>query len=745
MLRDMATNGAGCAPEGEAGGSGGGVANPLSQLADTLLGRGKTVAPGQAAGVPLLGPGDRPGAGAHAGRLGPHRPGGGFLTPEQAARMGVPWRGTEGAPPSRLRQGGGVEGDGAWAAEFQPGPSPPGRGGLDEAWGEALARRPLPPPPGPMASGGPVASTLRNFLHGAPPSRLPPGVQPALGPDDAARLRDRATIVSRHLHSAGRGEAFAEAAVAGLLDSLGIRAAGHSSRGAGGPLHADYVPSLTSRARAEGWASEFAAKPSAAEGWAGEFQGSRAGPSEVAVAAHPIGSAWADEFVTGGQASTSEASERLRADPAARAHSAAVVDELARNADPRFRSSQFFQFMSKMSHGEVMVDRQEATHTQAAGSAWADEFGTHNQLSPAAEEWASAFQPSYPSSHAGTLDAEQAAVSEWAEQFGAGVDLDSGAGVGASWAQDFEREVDQSGLSDAARAPGLSGTHPYSMRPGNAYVDHPDPLSEGKRLFRSGALNDAVLAFEAAVQREGGTSEGGGSGEAWRLLGVTHAENDDDLSAIACMVRALALDPTNLEVLISLGVSHTNELERSEAQGYLRAWMENHPRHRHLTSAFGLGSPVVELFSAAAQEAPDDADLFTVLGVLHNLTGQHDEAVRDFRRALALRPQDYSLWNKLGATCANSARSHESIEAYERALSVKPNYVRAWSNLGIAFANLGQHAESIRHFFRALRLNPDAESVWGYLRVSLGVLGRPDAQALSDSRRLDDLEQMMLQ
>ena len=33
-----------------------------------------------------------------------------------------------------------------------------------------------------------------------------------------------------------------------------------------------------------------------------------------------------------------------------------------------------------------------------------------------------------------------------------------------------------------------------------------------------------------------------------------HAENDDDVQAIAAMARALGADPGNLEVLLSLGV-----------------------------------------------------------------------------------------------------------------------------------------------------------------------------------------------
>ena len=45
------------------------------------------------------------------------------------------------------------------------------------------------------------------------------------------------------------------------------------------------------------------------------------------------------------------------------------------------------------------------------------------------------------------------------------------------------------------------------------------------------------------------------------------------------MDRALDADPGNLEVLLSLGVSHTNELDASEALSYLHRWITAHPTH----------------------------------------------------------------------------------------------------------------------------------------------------------------------
>jgi hypothetical protein len=63
------------------------------------------------------------------------------------------------------------------------------------------------------------------------------------------------------------------------------------------------------------------------------------------------------------------------------------------------------------------------------------------------------------------------------------------------------------------------------------------------------------------------------------------------LQAIAAMDAALRADPADAEVLLSLGVSHTNEMEAAEALGYLQRWLGQHPRHR----------------ASAAASAPPDA------------------------------------------------------------------------------------------------------------------------------------------
>ena len=360
-------------------------------------------------------------------------------------------------------------------------------------------------------------------------------------------------------------------------------------------------------------------------------------------------------------------------------------------------------------------------------------------------------------------EAQRAEGDTWAEEYhddfadeylNGGADLDTA----DDWLNEY-REMTQ-------RIEAAQNSTDYPFEPNNAFLFHDRPLEEGAELLASGMLSDAVLAFEAACQKDGDNIE------AWRLLGTTQAENEKDALAILALNKARMLSPTDLSVLMALSVSHTNEANQTSALAALRSWILANDRFPglaeavaahtadpalHMDEGEAMGGEylfqtatecreVESLFSAAAEMAAGDADVHIGLGILHNLSRSYDQAADNFGAALRLRPDDEKLWNKLGATLANGNRSDEAIGAYNRALDIKPGFVRAQYNLGIAQSNLGDHRSAARQFIRAVVMQQggvvmgdgggdaaqrSTREMWDVLRMTFNLMDRPDLVELA--------------
>lgn len=606
-----------------------------------------------------------------------------------------------------------------------------------------------------------LSGFLRSFLDSsraeAPfhPVQLP---ELGLSQGDKQRIRDRSSIMARHIF-ADRGDEYISAQVNALLHSLDIESdlctwgpqgvrnseleeywneahAGRQGLNQGGqPRYFD---------SSNEWATEFDHQHNGPQNWAHEFQQQQ-------------GNDWVRQFSEEQlqMATRTHVRNHDTENVAALDQTRSLVHTLSQNQDPKFQNSKFLQFVSKMSRGELILeDNQVKSNTNADG--WANEF-TSSQQARAGDNWAAEFtagehhhrgdtwidEYNHPQNQEASTNERwvdefsKLNMQDWADEFG---DQFSNSmlneDMSSNWLDSYEKYVEEQVRGDQKLPP--SSKWVYEFADQNPYVGHPNPLKEGQDLFRRGLLSEAVLALEAEVLKNPDNSEG------WRLLGITHAENDDDRQAISSMVRARDADPTNLEVLLSLGVSHTNELEQQEALKYLRGWLQHHPRYGRLLPVDQVETlnhaEVAQLFHEAAQMSPGDGDVHTVLGVLYNLSREYDKAIGSFQTALKLKPKDYSLWNKLGATQANSNRSAEALHAYQEALDLKPNYVRAWSNMGISYANQGRYEESIRFYVRALCMNPKADNAWQYLRISLSGAARADLVEACDRRDLDVLQ-----
>lgn len=224
-------------------------------------------------------------------------------------------------------------------------------------------------------------------------------------------------------------------------------------------------------------------------------------------------------------------------------------------------------------------------------------------------------------------------------------------------------------------------TQEYIFDEDNPMTDMEDAFEKGKYFLSQGDIPSAVLCFESAVKQNPnnaeiwellGTSQAGNvqvtifvGREIYSLSGVT--ENEMDPKAIAALKRALALNPNNPKVMMSLAVSYTNESLQNQALNMLVNWLKCNENYQNLvppsmlppavedeilTSSIIKGpnlKEVQQLFLRAVQQKHPqiDPDIQEALGVLFNLSSEYDKAVDCFQAALQVRP-DAKTWNRLG-------------------------------------------------------------------------------------------------
>jgi tetratricopeptide (TPR) repeat protein len=121
---------------------------------------------------------------------------------------------------------------------------------------------------------------------------------------------------------------------------------------------------------------------------------------------------------------------------------------------------------------------------------------------------------------------------------------------------------------------------------------------------------------------------------------------------------------------------------------------------------------------------PAYPNALTNLGVLLAAKDDHDQAVELYREALALDPDLPGAHTNLGIELAARGQEAEAIAQFHRALELDPRDATAHFNLGTALALSRQSDEAIRHFREAIRLDPANARAHNNLGILLASAGR---------------------
>ncbi len=177
---------------------------------------------------------------------------------------------------------------------------------------------------------------------------------------------------------------------------------------------------------------------------------------------------------------------------------------------------------------------------------------------------------------------------------------------------------------------------------------------DGHRL-KLGDIANAVLLLEEAVRQSEDRKE-----EAWFYLGLAQSENENDEAAIKALTSVLRRNPCNLEALMALSASYTNEGDMAKAVQTLEDWLRLNPEYSevaaHLPSSSTTESPTDSIrsfsslfmfhtraeqllsgFQRAAERNPRDLNVLTAIAVLNCVRNDYKTAAEVFRFHFAIK------------------------------------------------------------------------------------------------------------
>ncbi|MBP2306806.1 tetratricopeptide repeat protein [Azospirillum melinis] len=146
-----------------------------------------------------------------------------------------------------------------------------------------------------------------------------------------------------------------------------------------------------------------------------------------------------------------------------------------------------------------------------------------------------------------------------------------------------------------------------------------------------------------------------------------------------------------------------------------------------------------DIYRKIIHAAPEVADAWHLLGVLHHQSGESAEAVRLIGEAIGRDPFCAAYRDNLGSALRAAKQAAAAAGQHRAALALDPAWVKPFGNLAGAFTDLGDSGGAADALRRALRLAPDND---GYLLRLGDCLYAQDrtAEAEEQYRRLDVLQ-----
>jgi tetratricopeptide (TPR) repeat protein len=127
------------------------------------------------------------------------------------------------------------------------------------------------------------------------------------------------------------------------------------------------------------------------------------------------------------------------------------------------------------------------------------------------------------------------------------------------------------------------------------------------------------------------------------------------------------------------------------------------------------------LFSCATAQQTQwksrEAEVYNNRGFDYCETGQYDQAILDFSKAIEINPRLAHAYNNRGAAYLYKAQYDQAILDLSKAIEINPRLARAYSNRGWAYIKKWQYDQAISDFNKTIEIDPGFIEAYYYRAI----------------------------
>ncbi|HUU29870.1 MAG TPA: tetratricopeptide repeat protein [archaeon] len=232
--------------------------------------------------------------------------------------------------------------------------------------------------------------------------------------------------------------------------------------------------------------------------------------------------------------------------------------------------------------------------------------------------------------------------------------------------------------------------------------------------------------------------------EVWINLGISYANVSRDSAAFAAFEKGIDLGGRSAwagyynraKLLLSGGSVEESVADMEKAARYAPQWVTSEAwlDLGRTLERLGRVDLAVELLSLGKGEAAFDASCWRILGNLEILSGNPSAAIETLKVAAARDPEDYQTYVLLGFANQQANFTQDAVKAYRRALAMGgPDREKVLNNLALILAETGKLDQAEKVYLEALAQKPDFIEAW----VNLGILYRTKGDLTQARRSLE--------